>query len=222
MTPLQLVTSIRGIAHDTATPQKWSDDFIIDAYNEGRMEAARRARLIEDPTTAETCRIAVKVGKHTYDVDRRVIYVRRVKLALQDKPLPKLDIRDADSYAPGWESRENGTPVAWMPYGDYQIRLINPPDTADTMHLTVVREPLESLTIASTEDEDISPRYHYKIRDWVLYRMYMERDLIEKYRPEEARERLASFETEFGVPTGAAEEKWIHRRHGYDEFEGLY
>jgi hypothetical protein len=54
-----------------------------------------------------------------------------------------------------------------------------------------------------------------------MFRAYSERD-DEKYRPDEAKDRLAMFEQEFGPASNAALESWIHRKHGYDDFEGIY
>lgn len=223
MTPKEMVTQFRELAHDRVQPFRWSDVSLLLYLNEGRTEAARRARLIEDGDTAETCKITVKVDKLTYDVDKRVMYIRRVKLASQDLPLPKLSIADADMQAPGWEDADAGTPRVWVPWGSHKLRLIDKPDTNDTLHLYVVREPLAPLTLASTEDDvELDARLHFKLIDWMQFRAYMERDVAEKYRPDEARDRLAMFEQEFGPASNAALESWIHRKHGYDDFEGLY
>lgn len=222
MTPRIIIDDFRAEAHDVADPPLWSDTFLLRALNEGRLQAARRARLLEDGVTAEVCKISVKTPKLTYDVDKRVIYIRRVKHSLIDRPLPKLSVPDADAFNPGWESMAISEPCAWVPWGNHQIRLVPPPNLDATVTMIVVREPLEDVTIDSDEDAmDLDPRYHYALKDWMMFRAYMQRDLIEKYRPEEARQREEMFDREFGPPMTALQEAWIHRKHGYDEYEGL-
>ena len=222
MTPKDIIDDFRAEAHDTGDPPLWTDTFLLRALNEARSQAARRARMLEDATTAEVCRITVTATQDTYSIDPRVLYVRRVKHSLIDRPLPKLSVQDADLHKPGWENDPDSEPVAWIPWGDHQLRLTPPPDTNAVLNLIVVREPLVDVTLASDEDEmEFEPRYHYALKDWMMFRAYMQRDLIEKYRPEEARDRLAMFEGEFGPATAAVSEKWMHRKHGYDEFEGL-
>lgn len=223
MTPKIIIENFREEAHDIVTPPLWSDAFLLRALNEARMQAARRGRLLEDGTTPEICTIAVKVNKAIYDIDPRVIYIRRVKHSLIARPLPKCSIADADAGRPGWEDEAAGTPVCWIPIGDHQLRLFNTPDTAATLSLIVVREPLEDVTIASDEDAmDLEPRYHYGLKNFMMGTAYMKRDLIETYRPGEAKDRFDAFTAEFGPATSAVEEKWTHRKHGYDEYEGTF
>jgi AraC-like DNA-binding protein len=223
VTPKQIVDEFRDLAHDNATPPHWSTTSLLRYLNEARMQAARRARLLEDASTAEVCKLAVKAGKDIYDIDSRVLYIRRVKLATKERPLPKLSTQDADAFQPGWESNTSGDVVAWMPWGLHKLRLVDKPTADDTINMIVVREPLEDVTLTSDEEAmEIERRYHYGLVDWMMARAYMERDLIEKYRPEEAADRMAMFEREFGPPAAAALEVWTHRKHGYDDYEGLF
>lgn len=224
MTPKEMIQQFRRLSHDTVgPPYLWPDDTLLVYLNEGRMEACRRARLIDNDRTTSVTKIAVKVDKATYDVDARIMFIRRVKLASQTDRLPKVDELMADRVAPGWEDAASAPPRAWMPVGQRTIRLIDPPDADDTMYLTVCREPLEAMTIDGDEEQvEIAPRYHFKLIDWMLFRAYSERDLMEKYRPQEAADRLVMFEREFGPASSAALESWIRRKHGFDEDEGLY
>jgi hypothetical protein len=226
MTPKQIIDDFREEAHDSAGTTEdehlWKTSFLLRALNEARMQATRRARLISDGTTSEVCKITVKASKMTYDVDKRILYVRRVKHSLIDRPLPKTNPQDADEFNPGWESTEVSEPCTWIPWGDHQLRLWPPPDTDATIMLFVEREPLADVTIDDDEAAmEIEARYHYALKDWMMFRAYMQRDLLEKYRPEEAKDRMTMFEAEFGPATSAVNEKWMHRKHGYDQYEGI-
>jgi hypothetical protein len=71
-------------------------------------------------------------------------------------------------------------------------------------------------------DPEIEPRYQLKLNDWAFWRALNQRDKEERYDPDGAKFHLAEFEAEFGPRSSAQNEKWIHRRHGYDSYEGLY
>lgn len=231
MTPKQAFEAFREDAHDPGTQEAeylWKTPFLRRALNEARMEAARRANLIMDGTTAETCRIKLTEDKRVYKVSKKVISILRVKHPDGDIPLHKLALRDADVYQPGWQSMQSSQPVVWIPYGDWEIYLAPPPNaewgTDKSLELMVIREPLNELTDADDEDEDaieIPTRYHPKLLDYMYFRAFMQRDLLEKYRPEEARDHLGLFEQEFGPPSAALTETWASRKHGYDDYEGL-
>jgi hypothetical protein len=219
----ELRVAFREMAQDHAVPPLWSDATLNLRANEAYMQAVRRARLIEDGDTPDTCKIVVKATntKNLFAVDKRVIYVRRVKLASQDLPLRKLSVHDADVSYPGWETAPAATPLRWMPWGDHAIKLIDPSAIDDTLHLIVVREPLVPLA-KDADVPEIEERYHVRLVSWMAARCYMDQDIEEKYRPEEAKIRMTEFVEEFGPATSAVDEKWIHRKHGYDEYEGLY
>lgn len=226
MTPKAMVAAFREEAHDnrgtTEEEYLWKTPFLLRALNEARTEAVRRGRLLEDFTTPEVCKLTVRAGVDTLTIDPRVIYIRRVKHSLIDRPLAKTYYKDLDEFHPGWESYDDDEPRTWVPWGDHKIRLVPTPDADATINLVVVREPLADVTIASSEEEvELEPRYHFRLVNFMCARAYMQRDLIEKYRPEEARDHMALFDSMFGEPESAALEKWNARRHGYDEYEGL-
>jgi len=215
----ELRDTARELAADFSNPPLWTDKTLNLYANEAQLQACRRARLLEDPSMT----ISVKAAnvKNLFAVDPRVIFIRRVKLASQDLPLQKLSVTDADYSMPGWETNPPATPIRWMPWGDHQLKLIDASSIDDTLNLIVVREPLDPLA-KDTDAPEIETRYHVRLVDWMLHRMYLSRDVLEKYRPEESADRLKAFEQEFGPPSSAMDEKWISRKHGYDEYEGLY
>lgn len=221
MNPKQYIARFREQAFDLGDPPHWTDASLLGYLNEARYEAARRSRLIEDASTAEICKLTLKAGKAIYDIDRRVIFIRRIKIDGEEYPLGKVDLRYADRITPGWESRGSATPTAWLPWGDYQIRLIDVPDADYVANMIVVREPLAELNLADGEDEDFPARVQAKLVDYVKGRALMEQDKTEKYRPGEAAACMALFDKEFGPPSSILNERWINRRHGYDDLEGL-
>lgn len=234
MTPQQLSDTFGLLADDTGTPLLWSEALRLTYAADGELEAAARARLILDTTTTAICEIqvsavtAAEVADYVpLEVDERVIFVRRVKLDSQDKPLPKVSVAELDLQCPGWET-EIGTPRAWVPVEDHKIRPYPLPDTDDVMRLHVIREPLEAVALATVSPAaaavplEIPSRYHMGIVKWMLHRAYLHRERQDMYRPEESARYLSEFEEQFGKRSTAVDETWINRKHGYDEFEGLY
>lgn len=152
MTPQEFLTAFRNAADDHAKPPLWSDALVLFYGSEGEVEAARRTRSLIDSDTAAVCEIAVTTGTAVYTLDPRVIAIRRVKLESQARALPKLHRADLEHYRPEWESDDNDDPVVWVPWDTQKLRLVPPPDADDTAHLTVVREPLSAISIASQDD----------------------------------------------------------------------
>jgi hypothetical protein len=122
-------------------------------------------------------------------------------------------------------------PRVWLPWGTNQIRLVELPSESDTLHVWVIREPLEDIALEIPADDpdpavdavpaEIPARYHIKLVDWALYRHY-ETDDRDIKNEGKAQSYLASFEAEFGKRSSAIDETWTQRQYGYDEYEGLY
>lgn len=220
MTLAELIDLFRQEARDQAIPPDWPDAILTNYANEAQLEAARRARLLTD-STGEVSRPTVKIGANVIALDRRVIFVRRVKLDSQSKTLPKIRLADLDQIRPDWENDEPGDVVAWCP--DYQsgtILLIPPSAATDRLRLSVIRDPLEDM--ADPDDEpEIAPRYHRTLVQWMLYRAFSKQD-TEYADPKKAAGALAAFEQEFGPKSTALDETWVHEKHGYDDYEGLF
>jgi hypothetical protein len=231
MNTQEILDLFRGLADDVGTPALWSNTVLLGFLNEAQLEAVRRTRMLEDQDTDEICEIAVVSGTAVYDVDPRVIFIRRVAIDDVETPLVKLDPRDLDKARPTWRTDDEVLyPAFWLPWGNQQIR-IEKPLLNSTMRLWVVREPLEDCRLAEPDAEpdpitavspEIPARYHHKLVDWMLYRALSMRDKEEKYDPKSAADHLALFEQEFGPRSSAIDETWIQRKHGYDEYEGVY
>jgi hypothetical protein len=153
MTVADILAAFGDLADDLGQPPLWSDAVRLRFLREAQLEACRRARLFQDQSTDEICKIDIIAGQATYDVDPRIIFVRRVKLASQDDPVQKADIRALDNVFPGWEGHPASWPSYWTPVGNHQITFYPTPEANDTCRLTVIREPLGAPAL-----EDLTPR----------------------------------------------------------------
>lgn len=215
-----LKTTVRRRLDDLQAPYLWSEDDLTEYANDAEREACRRARLIVDSTTAEIVSINLSASTATYDLDQRILFIKRVKVADISTPLRRVSFKDLDRGAPGWED-ETGDPQAYVPDMDEdKLRVYPIPTTAATATLTVIRLPLEDMA-DDADTPEIKPRYHDSLTYWMEYRAYSKQD-AETKDDQKAAKALAMFEQEFGKKSSAIDEAWIAREHGYTEEEGVY
>jgi hypothetical protein len=198
MNRLQLIDVFRARAFDTAAPYLWSDDEVQEYLDDAHNEAADRALLLRDTTTAEICEIAVEAGTASYELDPRILRVERAKLDLGRRPLEITSIAVLDSQLPGWASM-TGRPgmVAIEAEGaGWLATLVGKPVEADTLRLHVYRLPLASLAADACEPE-IPSRLHVRLVDWMMFRAYSKKD-AETQDATKASEHAAMFTTAFG------------------------
>jgi hypothetical protein len=221
MTLSDLIKVFRSDADDVALPNQFADEEVIEYAVDAQMEAARRARLLTDSTTAEICRAAITADDPWVQLDPRVIFVRRAIVDGRTIPLCKAQQREMDASVPGWESSVSSSVTHYI--ADAQsgsLRLWPPPSVSGTLRLTVVREPLVAMEDMADEPE-IPTRYHRSLVYWMLYRGFSRPD-SDTYDKERAALNLALFEQEFGKRSSAQEEEWSRKHYGMDEFEGQY
>lgn len=224
MTTAELLQLFRGLSADNTPKYLYSDDLLCQLASEAEKEAAARARLIVDSVTEDICVKELDAETRFMELDPRVIFVRRVKLASREIPLAKTHRKDLDMVLPGWEDEDAGETTNYCSnYQNGRIYFIRPLETDDTVRLTVVREPLNALRLSGPAvNPEIPPRYHEKLVHWMLWRALNTRDVEEKYDPVVAKEQYDQFEAVFGPPLRAIDEKWYQDEHGYDEYEGLF
>lgn len=226
MTTAELIELFRGLSADNTPKYLWSDDLLCRLATEAEKEAAARARLIVDSVTDDLClkELDPDINPRYIELDPRIIFVRRVKLASREIPLQKTHYRDLDLVLPGWETADPGETTNYCSnYQDGKIYFIQPLDHEDTIRLTVVREPLLPLRLSGpATNPEIPARYHEKLTYWMFWRALSMRDVEEKYDPVVAKQNYDLFEGVFGPPLRAIDEKWYRNEHGYDESEGLF
>ena len=223
MTTAELINLFRGLSADNTPKYLWSDTLLCQIATEAEKEAAGRARLLVDSVTPDLCVKELAAGTQYIELDPRVIFVRRVKLASRDIPLAKIHRKDLDCILPGWEDETASETTNYCSnYQGGRIYFITRLPEDDTVRLTVVREPLGPLQLSGpARNPEIPPRYHEKLVHWMFWRALSMRDVEEKYDPVVAKQNYDQFEAVFGPPLSAINEKWYQDEHGYDEFEGL-
>ena len=210
----QLMETYYELAGDKAVPHLASEPLVKVWANEAVTEAACRGRLLVDSSDA-MCSVAVGAGGSVVTLDPRIVFVRRARLASQGCPLSPVHRGDLDRAFAGWESADPDVPVAYCPNLDTgSVRLIPPSAVADTLKLTVVREPLADM-VGVDDEPEIPPRHHYALIHWMLSRGLNKQD-TETYDPVRAAKHEKDFEAVFGPRLSAIEEAWVSGEQGYD------
>jgi hypothetical protein len=184
----------------------------LDAAND---EAAERSSLIRDSSTPEICEVAIEANNTWFELDERILQVRRAKLDSQPRPLRITTKEAIDLDWDGWEDEPAGDPrllVIDAEGAGWSARLVPSPSADQVMHLEVNRLPLEPMT--KDEDEpEFSRRLHLPLVEWMLHMAYSKKD-AETYNPAKAQEHAREFAGVFGerrdVRTNRADHDSLH------------
>lgn len=219
MTTLKdLIAAAVRKTQDVGRSKLWSREDWIDYANQAEVDACRRARLIIDSVTPEICTIKLKTGTSVYDVDPRVIYVRRVDLSSNPTPLTKIRMADLDARCPGWKTLTGSVDWFCRDYAEGKLLFVRKPEAVDTANLTVYRLPLRPMC-----NDDDAPEIPYDegLVNGMLSRAYLKDD-EQTLDPKKAERFEALFTREFGPPVSSMDERWIERHHNFDESDGQF
>lgn len=185
-----------------------SDSSLTLFASEAETEAAIRADLLYDDSTAFITTIAVVAGQHTYTLHESVHRVDAAHLTLASGGRAReLDLTGMDALREeyDWADRE-GRPCKLV-HGQGTARLWPTPTQAGTLQLAVYRKPLYPIEDLQDEPE-IAEEHHLGLIDWMLYRAYGTKD-GEAGDDTRSSLALAEFEARFGERDNAD----VQRRH---------
>jgi hypothetical protein len=215
----ELIEEARERTGDLTEDYKCSDVRFTRFANQAQREACRRSRLLVDSTTESICEIELAANTGVYDLDSRVLFVRRAIVAGQTRPLARMHHKDMDARGTEWMTETGAEVLAWVVGLDTRkLRLYPIPTAAAVVTLTVCRLPLDDLE-AKDDEPEIEERLHDSLVDWMVYRYYDTAD-TEMRNPGKAAEALAAFEREFGPPATAIEEQWAAEHYGFQPDDG--
>lgn len=148
MTTADLINEFRLLADDNSGRLLWTDAELCVYAAEGELEAARRARLIRDDSTANVAVYSVTAGARSITLDPRVMFVREVQIGTFDLPLRPARKRDLDLMFPKWDTTTDlGEVLFFCPDKETGVIWFSAPfPTNDTVTMTVIREPMAALT----------------------------------------------------------------------------
>lgn len=172
----ELIATFRTDALDTVgPPYLWDNETVIRFLNEAEDEACIRQKLIREKADPELCRIDVKQGISTYDLNPKVIDIVYASLVFvgSENMLPyKLGTTtsdELDATRPMWRVLPF-RPQAIIPY-DTSIEVDCKPDTDYVINLEVYRLPKCQMKQLADRPE-INPIHHRHLVKWALFRAF--------------------------------------------------
>lgn len=199
----ELLKAFRERIDDDAQPYLWSDIEVQRYLDAAHREAAERAKLIRDSTTAAVCSVAITAPTAAYTLSPLVVQVERARLANQTVPLTLSSLEQMDRDNASWESA-TGAPTHLLvdTEGDtLRARLVPTPTVSTTLALVVFRLPLSDL-LSDDDAPEIHARYHLDLVHWMMHLAYLKRD-SETLNEAKAVECAAAFGAVFGVKLDA-------------------
>lgn len=218
----ELLAAWRSLVDDEAQPYLWDDDDAQRYLDAAHREAAARARLIRDSTTAAVCSVAVVANTAGYALHASIIDVERAKLSTDTETLELTSTEELDRTAPGWESL-TGSPshLALDREGlTFKATLAAKPSAASTMSLVVFRLPLASIN-SDDDSPEFAEQWHYGLIKWMAHLSYCKQD-AETRNDAKAKQYADEFTEEFGQrPDANVARKRADRRSSRTRFREL-
>lgn len=192
----ELIKQFRNYMDDKVAPYLWDDDEVILYINEAEREAARRSRCLTDSLDPEICYLPVKAGQSVYKLDKRILYVRRMKTDKHDRLLTPVRAHLLECHDNKWESRTGRVENVVMDHNSRSVTLYRVPSEDQTIRMTVVRLPVRKMASLSDEPE-IPEEYHLAMLNYAYYLAYSKQD-VEGNSEDRAQMFYNRFEAEFG------------------------
>jgi len=181
----------------------WSDEELVRWCNQAQEEAAARAYLLFDDTTALS-QIAIDTSGNRFPVDPKVIRV--VDARIVGSTFPKLipaNENRLDEKDPLWGTR-TGEPRHWV-NRDKFILLDRIPLAVGVIQLECFRLPTD-LVLGTAETLEIDAQHHESLLYWIKHRAYEKQD-TETFDPAKSSINSNKFTARFGQRRTAAEQE---------------
>jgi hypothetical protein len=227
MTLAELIRQFRVLADDLPDAvangiPRWSDQDVVAWFNEAEQQAAYRRRELEEVSFPSYGTISASLNSLSnfpiianqglYQLDPRVLFIRRVQISGSTIPLAATDFRDMERWNYNWETEKASageppdryiTQLHEYPWTHQTIRIWKCPYQNGTAYLSIVRLPMQEMSLP-THTPEIHSFYHHLLVNWVLHKAYSNMD-TDTYNPELSKMYLADFERDFGTREAAEE-----------------
>lgn len=169
----EIELSVRITLDDNTTGDKlWSQSEILEYAQDAENEAAERAGLLLDNSSAFTD-IAVNTSTALYGLSNTIVEVRSAIMALGTEELMPTSEKVLDQSFASWRSN-TGTPRSYFVSATNEIRVYPQPVVVDTINMTVTRFPNTPMTTSSSPE--IQVRDHPGLLLWILKRAFLKND----------------------------------------------
>ena len=194
----QLLAQCRIDLDDLSTPYFWSDAELVGYINRAMDEVCFRMRGIRD-SDSDLCTIRLRPGTAKYDLDCRILEVRRMKIAGRGQTLQQTTVDVLDHERANWEAETAEFPTGYLLDMDAEwVRVFPAPTVAKTVTMTVWRLPLKDLELTDAEKSpEINKAHHYNALEYAKSLAYSKHD-ADAFDPQAAALCEARFASLFG------------------------
>lgn len=198
MTLEDMIRRFRVLAGDTEEPVFWSDEALMDWFNDAQAQACVRGRLLREDANPAVCQIALMPGQHTYRLHPSVYELIRLHVTGTGTEPPRImELRSRewlDSNVPQWRYLDEPSP--WVIQDDTSIRVVGAIQVGDVLHLECQRLPIKPLA-NDMDKPEIHSAHHEHLIDLVLHKAFSVPD-AETIDPRRAEEAEKAFTAYFG------------------------
>lgn len=169
----EILKRARRLLDDETAPWLWQDEELTGYANDCMEELCTDALVLTDSASEEVCRIALEAGQGEYQLDNRVVAIKRAIVDGAPLPLIKTTRIWLDRCCSNWEVM-TGSPINYLMDGSSNhITLWPAPKEDGVLRLTVYRLPLRPLSVeAMHEEPEVSRRHHHRLLDGILWRAW--------------------------------------------------
>ena len=187
MKPAELYALFRSDTTDTVTPYLWSDVEVWLYMNEAYQMFVRLTGGVGD-STSDITDVAVVAGEALAEVSPSILKFRKAVLQstgrnlriVNEADLPTLDLNDYGLHTSALDNASGAVRLLVIAEDKDAdrgfVRWVQVPEQDDTVHLSVRRLPLDTITSASTRFADVQQQHHMSLLDWMKYRAYGKQD----------------------------------------------
>lgn len=177
------IAAFREEEHDTVQPYFWASTTLLRYLNEAMYKFSKETMSFRD-SSSDFCTVEFTSGAGEISYDNRIFTIIRAKIGGNDLEV-RSDYPDDLTGTP--LCLEVNTASKWM-------RLRPTPVASDTLNLTVIRAPVELLTLSSSIP-DVPLEHQHVLMSWVKSRAFLVGD-SEAFNAEKSDKYAAEFYAE--------------------------
>ena len=196
----ELISKFRTEMDDVVQPYLWTDDEIIDYFDEAQTEFAMRTEIFKERLSG----IAVTASNPYFNLPDGLIRIRRARLASASTPLRITNFNEMDQLTSSddygrlisnWETEVGVPQFVIFDDTEAQGRLSPIPAADDTIELSYSRLPIKNLTATSQTTELTDRRHQRTLLTYARARAYNKHD-SDMYDPRMSQGLLQQFTNE--------------------------
>lgn len=171
----ELLSAFRHEVTDTETPYLWTDEEVYGYIDAAQKMFCRLTDGIADAATPSVCTLSITAGAPWVDISPLILKVRSAYRTDTGREVGVINVEDMARR--GWRFDGNRGRMQALIAGmtDHKLRVYPDPIEDVTVHLTVFRLPLHSVSDVQI-DLEIGDQHHWYLLDWMKHLAHKKQD----------------------------------------------